>query len=120
MLFLVDENLPRDLCTAAEAFGHRAVWVRDLSPGESDSVLVDRLMTSGETLVTRDVRFANLIVSLVATGAALEGVVLIREERVSEMRSAWAGYLSQDVGPAGVVVLSGGAMRVRRLGTSQQ
>jgi predicted nuclease of predicted toxin-antitoxin system len=113
--FLIDENLPRALRDVATVAGHEAVWVRDLSPGAPDSVVIERLRTTGETLVTRDVRFAGLVLALQASGERFGGVVLVREERLREVESARASYLEHATQTHGIVILAGGKVRVRRL-----
>jgi predicted nuclease of predicted toxin-antitoxin system len=116
MRFLVDENLPRDLVDTAHDHGIEATWVRDIMPGARDVLIVERLRTQLEILVTRDVRFANLIFNLTSAGERLSGVVLIREQGLKAIRKGWRQYLSEWRGePEGVVVISEGRIRRHQL-----
>ena len=56
---LVDENLPFATVELARAKEIEAVWVRDEMPAAPDVEILKRLRLTGETLVTRDIRFAN-------------------------------------------------------------
>jgi hypothetical protein len=60
----VDENPPFDVVMIALDRGHEATWVRKVLPGAPDGEVFARLGTRGETLVTRDVRFANFVAAL--------------------------------------------------------
>jgi predicted nuclease of predicted toxin-antitoxin system len=111
--FLVDENLPRSFVVAAEAARHSATWVRDADPGAPDVVILQRLMSSGETLVTRDIRFANLVLDQIALGRPLGGVVLIREQRIRELTKAWDRFLSEGRQPRGIAVVMTRSTRYR-------
>ena len=46
-------------------------------------------------------------------GVALEGAVLIREERLEVIRQAWLNFLLNVPATKGIVVLSSRGMRVR-------
>lgn len=113
--FLIDENLPRTLVTDAHEHSRQAQWVRDVMPGAEDRIILDRLRQSGERLVTRDIRFANLILTLMARPSSLTGAVLVREQRMHAIRQAWQRYLAQGAGHEdALVVLEVHRMRVRR------
>ena len=113
--FLVDENLPRQLIQRAREHGHEARWVRDIMPGASDREILDELLRSEEHLVTRDIRFANTVFARIGMEEALSGVVLIREERMRQIRSAWHRYVGRDEYPAqSLVVLEAQKTRIRR------
>lgn len=90
--FLIDENLPRQLVDEAQEQGHEARWVRDALPGASDRAIFEELRSSGERLVTRDLRFANTVFVRIGLEDAITGVVLIREERMVSIREAWNRY----------------------------
>lgn len=92
---LIDENLPRQLVEEAHEHGHEARWVRDIMPGRSDRTILEKLRTSGERLVTRDVRFANMVFARMGMDATIPGVVLIREQRMRHIRSAWQRYVKR-------------------------
>jgi predicted nuclease of predicted toxin-antitoxin system len=116
MRFLVDENLPRDLVDIAHDHGIEAAWVRDIMPGARDLLIVERLRSQPEILVTCDVRFANMIFNLTSAGELLSGVVLIREQGLKAIRQGWRQYLGEWRGAQeGVVVISGGRIRRHRL-----
>jgi len=113
--FLVDENLPERFIDMASEHGWSAVWVRDVMPGAEDRQMLQRSRTTGEVLVTRDVRFANLVLSLMALEETLPGVVLIREQRMRHMQTAWRRYLVQDpILENALVVAEQHELRVRR------
>lgn len=115
MQFLVDENLPGELVLMAPQGGHEAIWIRDVAPGAPDTRIVERLEQHGEILVTRDVRFANLVVSLIAVGRPLVGVVLVREQSMARIREAWAGFLREVRPFEGIAVARVGSIRYRRM-----
>lgn len=116
MRFLVDENLPRDLVDIARDHGIEAAWVRDIMPGARDLLIVERLRSQPEILVTCDVRFANMIFNLTSAGELLSGVVLIREQGLKAIRKGWRQYLGEWRGAQeGVVVISEGRIRRHRL-----
>ena len=97
--FLIDENLPRQLGDEAQDQGHEARWVRDVLPGASDRAIFEELQSSGERLVTRDLRFANTVFARIGLEDAITGVVLIREERMVAIREAWIRYVQRDEYP---------------------
>lgn len=114
-VFLVDENLPHQLVQRAREHGHEARWVRDIMPGASDRKILTELLRSGEHLVTRDVRFANTVFARIGMEEAISGVVLIREERMSQIRAAWRRYVGRDEYPdQSLVVLEAQQTRIRR------
>ena len=116
MRFLIDENLPEALVSAAEARGHTAAWVRERMPGAPDAAILARLRGSGETLVTRDIRFANLILASMTTDVRLAGAVLIREQRMANPEAAWGHYLRQGAeSERAVVVVQKQGVRIRRV-----
>lgn len=94
--FLVDENLPRELVPIAREYGHGARWVRTIMPGASDRVILGELRSSGERLVTRDKRFANMVFARIGMEEAIPGVVLIREQRMQHIQAAWRRYVARD------------------------
>lgn len=112
--FLVDENLPHQLVQRAREEGHEARWVRDIMPSASDRKIFSELLRSGEHLVTRDVRFANTVFARIGLEEALSGVVLIRKERMSQIRLAWRRYVSREAYPdQSLVVLEAQKTRIR-------
>jgi len=112
--FLVDENLPHQLVRRAHEHGHEARWVRDLMPGASDREIFAELLRSGEHLVTRDKRFANTVFARIGMEEALSGVVLIREERMRQIRAAWRRYVGRAEYPdQALVVLEVQQTRIR-------
>jgi hypothetical protein len=58
-------------------------------PAAPDVEILKRLRSTGETLVTRDIRFANHVLEQMAAGTRLGGVVLIREQKMTDIRQAW-------------------------------
>ena len=113
MTFLVDENLPFDLVRLARDRRLDALWVRDVMPGAKDSLILKRLTEQKEVLVTRDIGFANLVFSQMVVGVALEGAVLIREERLEVIQQVWSDFLPNMPDVRGIVVLTARGMRVR-------
>jgi predicted nuclease of predicted toxin-antitoxin system len=111
--FLIDENLPADFAAIATVAGHEATWVRDLAPGATDRVILDRLRSSGEILVTRDVRFANMVFALTATQGVPRMVVLVREQLAGRLRDAWQRFLEHPREIHGIVVVSADRQRYR-------
>lgn len=87
--FLIDENLPHDLTEISRESGFRSRWVRDIEPGISDGEILRDVLASGETLVTRDIGFANMVFARMALDDPVAGVVLIKEERMHRIREAW-------------------------------
>ena len=112
MRFRIDENLPEALVSAAEA----RAWVRERIPGAPDAAILARLRGSGETLVTRDIRFANLILASMTTNVRLAGAVLIREQRMANPEAARGHYLRQGAeSERAVVVVQKQGVRIRRV-----
>ena len=116
MRFLVDENLPSDLVAMAEARGFRACWVRDVLPGAKDALILRRLREEREILVSRDIRFVNLIFSLITAGEDLRGAILIREQRMGSMRTAWHRYLMEAIPFGGITVITQDKIRRHKPG----
>ena len=113
--FFVDENLPHRFVQRAHENGHEARWVRDIMPGAGDREILRELLRSEEHLVTRDVRFANTVFARIGMEEALSGVVLIREERMQQVRAAWRRYVERDEYPRqSPVVLEAQKTRIRR------
>jgi predicted nuclease of predicted toxin-antitoxin system len=110
---LVDENLPRSIVDAAQSEDIESAWVRDEMPGAPDSEILNRLSTSGETLITRDIRFANHVLEQIAAGAPLGGVILIREQRMPDIREAWRRFLESPRAPRGIAVVTRAGIRFR-------
>ena len=82
-------------------------------PGAPDSEILSRLRSSGETLITRDIRFANHVLEQIAAGAPLGGVVLIREQKMSDIRKAWQRFLANPRAPRGIAVVTMRGIRFR-------
>ena len=114
MRLLLDENMPAFCVEKARSRGHSVKWVRDLMPGAADDVILDRMRETGETLVTRDVRFANLCFSLVSASRLSSPVVLIKAQVLVDLHLAWDLFLDRDTEPPGIVVVSPRGVRIRR------
>jgi predicted nuclease of predicted toxin-antitoxin system len=112
--FLIDENLPVKIVQAAQDKGISVQWVRDVLPGAKDSAILERLRSQTEVLVTRDIRFANLVLNLIASGVDLPGVILIREQHVEKMYRAWMRFLETPQEPRGLAVVTESKIRFRR------
>jgi hypothetical protein len=82
-------------------------------PAAPDIEILKRLRSTGETLVTRDIRFANHVLEQMATGSTLGGVVLIREQKMADMQRAWRRWLENPRTPRGIVVLTTQSIRFR-------
>ncbi len=116
MRFLVDENLPRSIAGAVEKTPFDATWVGEVLHGEPDGVIMERLRETGEVLVTRDVRFANMVAASMASSSDLGGVVLIREQNPGWMRRVWNSFLADPGKVDGLVVLTRKGVRRHRFG----
>ena len=113
--FLIDENLPASFVDMASEHGWPSVWVRDVMPGAADQRILQRLKSTREMLVTRDVRFANIVLRLMVLEVSLAGVVLIREERLRHMQAAWRRYLEHNpILEDALIVADRHQLRVRR------
>ena len=77
---LIDENLPVVIVELARRQEIEASSVRDELPGAPDLKILERLQSTGETLVTRDIRFANHVLEQIATGKPLGGAFDPRAE----------------------------------------
>ena len=66
-----------------------------------------------EILVTRDIKFANLIVDSMLLGSALSGTVLIREQSLEAIRDVWSEFLLNPIDIHGIVILRKGHTRYR-------
>ena len=113
MRLLVDENLPLAIAKLASQRGIPAVWVRDEMPAEADVKILDRLLSTGETLVTRDIRFANHVLEHMVAGSSLGGVILIREQRMADLLGAWLNFLENPRAPRGIAVVTTRGIRFR-------
>lgn len=100
----------------AEARGFRASWVRDVLPGAKDALILSRLREEREILVSRDIRFANLIFSLISAGEELRGAILIREQRMEAIRTAWQRYLMEAIPFRGITVITQDKIRRHKPG----
>jgi predicted nuclease of predicted toxin-antitoxin system len=113
--YLIDENLPYDLVELANENEADATWIREIAPGAADSLILTRVRSSGEILATRDVRFANRVFAGMTMGEAIAGVVLIREEKMQQIRQAWSRFLKSESSPKqSLVVLEAHRMRIRQ------
>ena len=113
MKLLIDENLPIVIVELARRQEIEASAVRDELPGAPDLKILKRLQSTGETLVTRDIRFANHVLEQIAIGKPLGGAILIREQKMADMRKAWERWLENPRTPRGIVVLTTRTMRFR-------
>ena len=113
MRLLVDENLPVAIVELARNQKIETSWVRDAMPGAPDADILNRLRATGETLATRDIRFAKHVFEQIAAGASLGGVILIREQTMAKMQQAWKRWLENPRAPRGIVVLTEGSIRFR-------
>ena len=114
MRFLVDENLPISLALTARERGHEATWTRDVLPGAPDTSILVRLRETGEVLVTRDIRFANLVLGVIGLESGPGLVVLIREQKMSKVEQAWARFLRSPREIRGIAVLTAERTRCRQ------
>jgi uncharacterized protein YaiI (UPF0178 family) len=113
--FVIDENLPVSFVDMASEHGWPSVWVRNVMPGAADQKILQRLRSTGEILVTRDVRFANIVLRLMVLETSLAGAVLIREERLRHMQAAWRWYLEHSpILEDALIVADRYQLRVRR------
>jgi len=117
---LVDENLPEVIADMAREAGIASTWVRDVMPGAPDVEVLAHLTQSRETLVTRDVRFANHLFDRIAAGEKLSGVVLIRAQSMADTQKAWARFLDRPRQPAGIAVATMTGVRYRERHTGEQ
>ena len=113
MRLLVDENLPFAIVELARHRGIEAVWVRDELRAAPDAEILERLINTEETLVTRDIRFANHVLERIATGAHLGGVILIREQKMADLRLSWRNFLKNPRAPRGIAVVTTQGIRFR-------
>ena len=113
MRLLVDENLPFIIVELARNKGINTSSVREELPGAPDVQILVRLRSTGETLVTRDIRFANHVLEQIAIGAPLGGVILIREQKMADIQQAWKRWMEDPRAPRGIVVLTTQSMRFR-------
>jgi predicted nuclease of predicted toxin-antitoxin system len=112
--FLVDENLPRAVADLATGSDHQASWVGDVLHGATDRVILQRIRETGEILVTRDVRFANMVAASMVYSDELSGVVLIRKQNLDAAKAIWSEFLAEPGEISGVVVLTGKGTRRHR------
>ncbi len=115
MRFLIDENLPEILAQSAREKGHKSVWIRNIHPGLPDDEILTRLRSTGEILVTRDIRFANLVLALKTAGEKKLGVVLIREQKMELVQKVWNNFLSKPISFQGIVVIKEQRIRLLKI-----
>jgi predicted nuclease of predicted toxin-antitoxin system len=61
MRFLADENCDASIVRALRSLGHDVEYVAELSPGETDTNLLDKANRDQRILITEDRDFSNLI-----------------------------------------------------------
>lgn len=113
MRLLVDENLPGIIAELARQRDIPAAWVRDEMRSAPDVEIFRRLESTGETLVTRDIRFANHVLERIVAGSSLHGVILIREQKMRNLMNAWQDFLESPRIPRGIAVLTTRGIRYR-------
>lgn len=104
MRFLANENFPAAAVTSLATAGHDIVWVRIVSPGASDSAVMEWAAREQRILLTFDKDFGGLAgASTLPAGC---GVVLFRVPmqkpggvckqlvELVEARSDWANHFS--------------------------
>ena len=100
--FLVDENLPHQLVRRAHENGHETRWVRDIMPGAARFYA----SFSGPKSILSHETFDSQTRCLPASEwEALSGVVLIREERMQQIRAARRRYVERDEYPRQSIVV---------------
>ncbi len=76
MRILANENLPAAAVIALREAGHDVTWVREESPGESDTAILDRAQREERILLTFDKDFGELAFRLRLP--SLQGIILLR------------------------------------------
>lgn len=116
--FLVDEDLPRSLVGALREAGLEADHVIDSGlRGQPDGAIFDHAMTSGMTLVSADLGFANVLRFPLG---AHDGIVVTRfPNEMSMMKTNAAivralGELTDEELRGNLVILEPGRVRLRR------
>ncbi|HTU93779.1 MAG TPA: DUF5615 family PIN-like protein [Gemmataceae bacterium] len=74
--FLANENVPANAVEAARRAGVDITWVRDISPGISDEVVLALSQAEGRVLLTFDKDFGEMAFEQGKT--ATPGVILLR------------------------------------------
>ncbi len=113
MRLLVDENLPGIIAELARQRDIPAAWVRDEMRSAPDTEILGRLGSSGEILVTCDIRFANHVLEQIVAGSPLGGVILIREQKMRNLIDAWERFLENPRVPRGIAVVTTRSVRYR-------
>jgi len=81
MRLCANENVPGDCVAALRQRGHDVLWIREASPGISDSDVLSRAQTEARLLLTFDKDFDELVYR--RGRAASWGVALFRLRKLS-------------------------------------
>jgi predicted nuclease of predicted toxin-antitoxin system len=117
VLFLADENVPRQIIERLRADGHTVTAVRDTTPQATDDVVLSDSNRMGAVLLTIDKDFGELTFRL---GKAGTGIALLRLEGIStagkaEIVSAAVKTLGERMAGS-FVVIAPGRLRLRSAG----
>lgn len=76
MRFLADENFPGPSVRLLRENGHDVVWIREVSPGITDPLVLERAQTETRVLLTSDKDFGELAFRIGLPAST--GIVLCR------------------------------------------
>jgi predicted nuclease of predicted toxin-antitoxin system len=115
MKFLADESLDRPIVVRLREDGHDVVYIPELSPGITDSAVLDIAVNEQRVLITGDKDFGELVFR---QGKISAGVVLVRlhgilaQEKADLISTVVKNHGNEFIGRFAVVTTM--AVRIRR------
>lgn len=116
MELVADEGVDRGIVARLRADGHEVLYVAEIEPGISDSIVLERAREKSAVLITSDKDFGELVFR---QGRVSDGVVLLRLAGLSA--AAKSTFVSEALSTYGqeirgaFTVVSPGSVRIRPL-----
>jgi predicted nuclease of predicted toxin-antitoxin system len=113
--FLADEGVESEIVESLRALGHDVLYVLEMSPGISDSDVLDLANKASSILITSDKDFGELVFR---QRRIHQGVILVRLQGQSSMtKASTLSAAVTDFGdqlPNSFSVVSSGMVRIRK------
>jgi predicted nuclease of predicted toxin-antitoxin system len=112
---LADENIDRQIVQVLRAAGHQVVAVAEMSPGNSDPVVLSSANQNASILLTADKDFGELVFR---QRQLFAGIVLIRlAGQPPDVKATTVGFVVKEHGeelPGSFTVITPHNIRIRR------
>ena len=123
MKFLMNMNIPRELCRLLESKGHECRHAGDIGLAKADDPeIVKEAKISKEVIITHDLDYGNL---LAFSGEMLPSVIIFRVKNThsqnlyKRLMSAWK-EIEDQLSKGAIVVLEDSSLRIRNLPIDMQ